>query len=181
MKVLKVIGLVALFVIATVLILGVFLKKSYSVVRSVEIDRQKNEVYDYLKLLKNQDRFSVWAKTDPNMKKGYTGTDGTVGFVSSWDSNNKEVGKGEQEIKQMISGEQIDYELRFIRPFESTSNASLKLNATDSLRTSVAWTFNGQMKYPTNVMLLFMDMEKMIGADLEQGLVNLKKILETKH
>jgi hypothetical protein len=27
------------------------------------------------------------------MKKEYTGTDGTVGFISAWDSENKELGR----------------------------------------------------------------------------------------
>jgi hypothetical protein len=35
---------------------------------------------------------------DPDMKKTYRGTDGTVGFVSEWESNKKDVGTGEQEI-----------------------------------------------------------------------------------
>jgi hypothetical protein len=34
------------------------------------------------------------------------------------------------------------------------------------------------MNYPANVMLLFMNMEKMVGGDLEKGLQNLKTILE---
>ena len=35
---------------------------------------------------------------DPDLEKTYKGTDGTVGFVSSWDRNNEEVGTGELEI-----------------------------------------------------------------------------------
>jgi hypothetical protein len=34
------------------------------------------------------------------------------------------------------------------------------------------------MKYPTNLTLLFMNMEKMVGGDLEKGLENLKTLLE---
>lgn len=45
-------------------------------------------------------------------------------------------------------------------------------------QTLVRWQFIGNMKYPMNVMLLFMNMEKMIGNDLEKGLQNLKIILE---
>jgi hypothetical protein len=36
------------------------------------------------------------------------------------------------------------------------------------------------MKYPMNLMLLFMDMEGMLGGDLEQGLTNLKGVLESR-
>jgi hypothetical protein len=32
---------------------------------------------------------------DPNAKMEYKGTDGTVGFISAWDSKIKYVGKGE--------------------------------------------------------------------------------------
>jgi hypothetical protein len=35
------------------------------------------------------------------------------------------------------------------------------------------------MKYPMNLMLLFMNMEKMVGNDLGNGLKNLKTILES--
>jgi hypothetical protein len=34
------------------------------------------------------------------------------------------------------------------------------------------------MPYPMNIMLPFMNMEEMLGGDLENGLKNLKNILE---
>jgi hypothetical protein len=42
----------------------------------------------------------------------------------------------------------------------------------------VKWSFNNGMKYPMNIMLLAMNMEKMLGDDLQTGLKNLKSILE---
>ncbi len=47
------------------------------------------------------------------MKTEYRGTDGTVGFVSAWDSPVRDAGKGEQEITKIDDGKRIDYELRF--------------------------------------------------------------------
>ena len=95
-------GILGLIVL--LLILAVFLKKEYTVVREISISKPKLIVFDYLKQLKNQNNFSKWAMMDPNMKKEYKGTDGTVGFVSSWESEQKNVGKGEQEIKKIIEG-----------------------------------------------------------------------------
>ena len=115
---------------------------------------------------------------DPDMKREFRGTDGTAGFVSAWDSQNKNVGKGEQEILKVIEGEKVDYEIRFIKPFESTSFASIHVLAENENQTKVRWIFNGKMKYPMNLMLLFMNMEKIIGRDLEKGLQNLKNLLE---
>ena len=178
MKIVKVIliGLVSL--LALVLIVAIFLKKEYAVEREITINKPKAEVFEYVKLLKNQDNFSVWAMRDPNMKKEFKGTDGTVGFTSAWDSDMKHVGKGEQEIKKITEGERIDYELRFIKPFEATDNAYLSFASADSTQTQVKWGFDGKMKYPMNIMLVFMDMDKMLGSDLETGLQNLKAVLE---
>lgn len=39
-----------------------------------------SEVFNFLKLTKNQDQFSVWNMKDPNMKKNYSGIDGTKGL-----------------------------------------------------------------------------------------------------
>lgn len=178
MKILKYILIGLLSILALALITALFTKKEYAVEREIAINKPKTEVFEYVKLLKNQDNYSVWAQRDPHMKKEFTGTDGMVGAVSKWDSDMKEVGKGEQEIKQIMEGERIDYELRFIEPFEATDNAYMSFSSTDSTQTNVKWGFNGKMNYPMNIMLLCMDMDKMLGADLETGLKNLKAILE---
>ncbi|NBA88357.1 polyketide cyclase [Emticicia sp. CRIBPO] len=179
MKVVKKILIGLLGIVAILLITGLFIKKDYAVHREIVINKPKQEVFDYIKLLKNQDNFSVWAMTDPKMKKTYTGTDGTVGFVSAWDSQNKDVGKGEQEIKKITEGERIDFELRFIKPFESTEKAYMTTEAVSPAQTKVRWGFDGHMAYPMNLMLLFMDFDQMLGDQLKTGLDNLKVKLES--
>ncbi|MFA5330617.1 MAG: SRPBCC family protein [Prolixibacteraceae bacterium] len=178
MKALKIIGLTLIGIITLVLITGLFVNGKYDVEREVTIDKPKQEVFDYVKLLKNQDNFSVWAQKDPSMKKEFTGQDGTVGCMSSWESTDPDVGAGEQKIIKIDEGNRIDYELHFIEPFESTDYAFLSTVALNDSVTSVKWGFNGKMKYPMNLMMLFMDMEKMLAPDLQNGLNNLKAILE---
>jgi uncharacterized protein YndB with AHSA1/START domain len=169
---------IILIFIAIPLIISIFSKKEYAVEREVVINKPKQEVFDYVKFLKNQDNYSIWATMDPGMKKEYKGIDGTVGFISAWDSENKEVGKGEQEIMKISDGERLDFQLRFKVPFEATDDAYMTTEAVADNQTRVKWGFTGKMDYPMNFMLLFMDMEKMIGKDLETGLSNLKNILE---
>jgi hypothetical protein len=178
MKIIKKILLVIGGLIILLLIAALFIKKEFHVDRQITIAKPKAEVFDYLKYLKNQDHFSKWALMDPNMKKYYRGTDATVGFVSGWDSQNKDLGKGEQEIKKITDGERIDYELRFMEPMESTNKAYLTTSAVDSSQTKVEWGFDGNMAYPMNLMLVFVNMDKMLGQDLETGLNNLKRELE---
>jgi len=180
MKILRNIFFVVLSLIALVLIVALFVDNEYSVAREVTIGKPKVEVFDYIRYLKNQDNYSVWAAMDPNMKKEFKGTDGMVGFVSSWDSENEDVGKGEQEIKKITEGERIDYELRFYEPFEATDYAYMITESLNDSMTNVTWGFNGKMNYPMNLMLIFMNMDEMLGPDLENGLNSLKRIQEVQ-
>ena len=177
-KIVKIIGYIILGLIILVLLTALFVKKEYSVERDISLNNPKQVVYDYVKYLKNQNNFSVWSKIDPAMKQEFRGTDGTVGFVSAWDSENKQAGKGEQEIIRIAEGEKIDYELRFLEPMKSTDNAYITFKSVNDTVTNVKWGFFGKIKYPMNLMLLFMDMDTMLGKDLEGGLNNLKGILE---
>jgi hypothetical protein len=176
-KMLKKILLGIVGIIALLLIAALFVDKDFSAQRNIVINKPKAEVFAYLKSLKNQDNWSVWGKRDPNMKKEFVGTDGTVGCISKW-SGNDEVGVGEQEIKAITEGEKIDFELRFKKPFESTSKAYLTTEAIDSTNTKVTWGFSGSMPYPMNLMKVFMNMEEAIGNDFDEGLNNLKMILD---
>lgn len=110
MKILKIVLIVVAVLIAVPLVTALFVKKDYGVEREITISKPKQQVFDYIKLLKNQDNFSKWAMMDPNTKKTYTGEDGTVGFVSAWES--EITGVGEQEIKKITDGERLDFELR---------------------------------------------------------------------
>jgi hypothetical protein len=175
-KILKYPLLILAVLIIAVLILGLFGKKEMVAEREIVINKPKAVVYDYIKLLANQNNYSKWASMDTSMKKSYRGTDGTIGFVSAWDGNG-EVGKGEQEIKK-ISADRIDYELRFERPFKSTNTAFMSTMAINDSATKVIWGFEGKINYPLNAMSVFTDMSKSIGDDFETGLKNLKPILE---
>lgn len=179
-KILKISLLVLAGLIVVALISALFVKKEYSVERSISINQSEHHVFEYVKFLKNQDNFSVWSKLDPYMKKKYTGTDGTVGFVSAWDSPVKQAGKGEQEIVRIVGEDRIDYEIRFLKPMKSTDNAYLALERINDSTTNVKWGIFGKMNYPMNLTLAFMDMDAMLGKDLTGGLNNLKTLLENQ-
>ena len=144
--------------------------------KSIVIDKPRQEVYDYLKFSLNQNKFSVWNMTDPNQKVTTQGKDGTVGFVYTWDSENKNVGAGSQEIKALEEGERIEYELRFERPMKNVAKSEFHLMAINEDQTEVSWDFRGPTKFP---MSLFKGIfQRMLGKDLAQSLENLKGVLE---
>ncbi len=160
-----------------VFILSLIAPKTYDVFRTVEITRPKADVFNYLRSLKNMDEWSPWAKKDPNMKKKFTGTDGEVGSQSYWNGN-KEVGEGEQELTEIIGSERIVSELRFLKPWKSTSDCYFDIKDNNNGGSIVTWGFSGKNKFPLTIISLFKSMDSMVGKDFEEGMAGLKEILE---
>lgn len=178
MKIIKKIIYAILALIVLALIAAFFMPKDYAVERDITINKPIDSVFNYVKYLKNQNEFSVWANIDPNMKSTFKGTDGAVGAISAWESKVKKVGIGEQEITQITEGKRLDFELRFKEPMNDTAKGFMSTEKISDNQTKVKWGINGTFPYPFNVMLPFMKMDEMIGKDLQQGLDNLKVKME---
>lgn len=168
-----------LIVIGMIVLLALSSPKYYEISREIIIDKPVSEVFNYLKYLKNQDHWSPWKKKDPTMSQEFAGTDGEVGFIAKW-KGNSDVGEGEQEIKAIVDNKRMDTELRFYKPWKSTSNAFLVVEDLGKMQTKVTWGFFGKNKFPSSIFMLFFNMEKSVGNDFEEGLSNLKLVLEKK-
>jgi len=169
---------IVFIVLAIPFVVAAFQSKDYAIVRDTIVNRSRHEVFEYVKILRNSDQYSKWVMTDPGMKKEYIGTDGTKGFIYTWDSANKNVGKGQQEIKRIIEGERIDYELRFIKPFEGNAEAYIITEPVEADKTRVTWAFVGEKNYMAKLVHMIMPLQKMLGNDLTISLGNLKTNLE---
>lgn len=172
--------MIALYILTGLVLLIVILvlaaPTDFKMEREIVINKPKDEVFTYVKSLKNQDKWSPWNMKDPNMKKEFRGTDNMVGCVASWESQDKNVGKGEQEIRKIIEGERVDLELRFEKPMKATNNAFITTKSVGGNQTSVTWGFSGKSKRPMNVMTLFM--KGVLQKAFDEGLSNMKKNLE---
>lgn len=56
-------------IIALLFIIAILMKKSHYVKREIIINAPSQKVFDYIKLLKNQDEFNTEAMEDPNRKR----------------------------------------------------------------------------------------------------------------
>ena len=126
-------------------------------------------------MLKNQDEFNTGAMEDPDRKREFKGTDGTVGYIYSW-SGNKNAGEGEKEIKNIIEGRSIETEIRFVKPMTATASIIMETESLSDNQTKVIWSNAGTLKYPVNIMIPMM--EKSVAKDMDSSLSTLKNILE---
>ena len=177
MNILKIILTGIIVLIVLLLIAALFVKKEYSIEKEITINKPDTEVFSYIRYIKNQDYYNKWVMTDPTMKKQFRGTDGAVGFVYAWEGNDK-AGKGEQEIREIRDGEELAIEIRFEKPFKGTAQTRMLTEPVSGNQTKVTWMMKGESNYPMNITNLFID--KMLGGDLSESLLRLKRILENK-
>src|SRR5436190_23517 len=156
MNIIITILLVVAGIIAMLLILTLFIKREHYVKREIIINAPRQKVFDYIKLLKNQDEFNKHAMTAPDRKREFKGTDGTVGYIYAW-SGNKNAGVGEKEIKNIIEGRSIETEIRFVKPMVATASIIIETESLPDDQTKVYWSNAGTLKYPVNIFIPMME------------------------
>jgi len=151
-------------------------KKEYKIERSIVINQPVGRVFDYLRYLDHQSNYNKWWMMDLNAAREMKGNDGSAGVVVRWDSQNKQLGKGEQEIKGIEINHRIDQEIRFEKPFKNVAQIILYTEPITDDITRFRWVFMGKNQFPMTIMNLMMD--KLLGKDLEESAAKLKEILE---
>lgn len=151
------------------------MKKQHYVRRDIIINAPSQKVFDYVKLLKNQDQFNKHAMADLDRVKSFKGTDGTTGYIYSW-KGNKDAGEGEKEIKNIIEGKKVEMEIRFIKPMRVSATIIMETDPLPGDQTKVYWSNAGTLKYPINLFIPIM--ERSVAKDMDISLQNLKNILE---
>ena len=175
MNILITILLVLAGIIALLLTIALFIKKEHYVRREIVINAPRDKVFEYIRLLKNQDQFNKHAMAGPDRDREYKGTDGTVGFIYAW-KGNKSAGEGQKEIKNIIEGKSIESEIRFVKPMATSAKMIMETEPISDDQTKVYWSNAGTLKYPLNIFVPLL--EKNLPKDMDMSLSNLKNILE---
>jgi hypothetical protein len=166
-----------LFVLAVLAVVVLALRKpaTIRIVRSAEIGASPAAVYAQIADLRTFNRWNPWAKMDPAIRLDYAGPAAGVGAISSWES--AKVGTGRMEITEATPSSRVAMRLDFIKPFAATNGASFTLTERGS-RTEVVWEMHGPSSFLQRVMSVFIDMEKMMGKNFEDGLADLRRQAE---
>ena len=161
-------------IVLLIIVLVFVIPRAFEHKAEIVINKPKAEVFEYLKLLRNQINWNIWDQMDSDKKQEFTGTDGTIGFIESWEG--KKAGKGAQEIKTIIEGERIESEMRFEKPFKLTNDVIFTTTTVEGNKTKVAFIMAGNSPRPFN--LVFPLMKGKMMKDFQKCLSNLKTVLE---
>lgn len=149
---------------------------TFHIERSLAISASPAALFPHLNDLKKAQVWSPWMKLDPAATVTFEGPSAGVGAASTWAGNN-EIGEGRQTIVASRPGESVQLRLDFKKPFESSCTAEFTLKP-DGARTVVTWSMSGENNFLSKAVCLFLDQDKMIGGPFEEGLANLRKLVE---
>jgi effector-binding domain-containing protein len=172
MKILKGIGIAIVALIVLYLLVAVIAPKTFNVQRKITINTTPDVVLDEISSFKNWEKWSPWIESDSTIKNTYTGPDRGVGNKSSWTS--KKSGDGSMEIMEVVPAKYMKSKITIngFNPFESHFNLTPVAGGTE-----VSWADSGSFPFLWAPMGLMAD--KMFSPDLDHGLANLKKYLES--
>ena len=164
-------------IIAAILIFAATRPDTFRVQRSANIKASPEKIYAILSDFQSWPSWSPYEKFDPAMKRTYGDVKSGKGAVYGWEGNSK-VGSGRMEITDETPPSKMLIALDFYKPFKAHNTAEYTLDVQPDSTTTVTWAMYGHQPYLGKVMCLFMNMDKMVGTQFEEGLANLKAVSE---
>ena len=145
----------------------------FHVSRSIAIAAGPDQVFDTVADYNTWASWSPWLCCEPDANVQVTEDPSSVGSKYSW--SGEAVGAGELEHQHLERGKRIDDEIRFLKPFQSTSKVSFDF-VPEGAGTRLTWHMQGSL--PWFMFWMCSMMETYIGLDYERGLRMLKERIE---
>jgi len=174
-KILLTVITIVIVAVVAVLILASKQPNDFRVERTVTINAPPEKIFAYIDDFHKWTAWSPYEHLDPNMQRTLSGAPSGKGAIYEWSGSGK-VGQGRMEILDS-SPAKVSIQLDFIKPMEGHNRAEFIL-APKGDATEVSWVMSGPANFMVKVMNVFFNMDKMIGADFEKGLADLKKVSE---
>ncbi len=169
--------LIALAVIVVVFVAIVAVQPSdFRITRSATIAAPPEAVFAQVNDLHNWEAWSPWAKLDPAAKSTYEGPAAGVGAAFAWSGNNK-IGEGRMTVIESRPNVLVRFKLDFLKPFKASNTAEFTFKPEGN-QTAVTWSMYGKNNFLSKAVGLFMNCDKMVGGQFEQGLAQMNSVTE---
>ena len=176
LETIAVVAVVLAIAIAIVLILAATKPDSFGVQRAAIVDAPPESIFPLINDFRQWGSWSPYEHKDPAMKRTFSGAARGNGAVYAWEGD-KNVGSGRMEILEASAPQKIVIKLDFFTPFEGHNTAEFTMLPQGD-GTHVTWVMHGPARFVTKLIQVFMNLDNMIGRDVEAGLANLKKLAE---
>lgn len=176
LRILGIAAAIVLVAVAAVFGYAAMQPDTFRIARSTTIKAPPEKIYPLMSDFRRGMEWSPYEKKDPDMKRRFSGAPNGKGSIYEFEGNG-EVGAGRLEITDVTPPNKVVLRLDMIKPFEG-SNVIEYAIAPKGSATEVTWSMHGHQPLLARAICLFLDMDKMVGADFERGLASLKSIAE---
>lgn len=124
--------------------------------------------------------WSPYEHIDPAMQRTFSGAPSGKGSIYEWHGN-KNIGHGRMEILDTAPPSKVVIKLDFFSPFEAHNMAEFTMRPKGSatnVTTNVTWAMHGPVPFMAKIIHIFMNMDRMVGGQFQQGLVSMKAVAE---
>jgi effector-binding domain-containing protein len=178
MKVLKTIGVLLLSLFAIAMILMLVVPAKQHIERTIIINAPVSVVYKHLSNPATFYNWMVWCRKDTSIRTAVSDEASDVpGATTFWIGNPETSGKGMIEFISMKVNREIEHKVTFLEPRKEKAKSEFKLLDANG-QTKLTWEFDLATPRPRNILNLFTSLDKKLGDEFEEGLINLKAIIE---
>ena len=156
---------------------------TFRVQRSLTIEAAPEKIFPLIDDFHNWPGWAPQDKEDPSMKRTNSGAAFGTGAVSDW-AGSGSAGKGRMSIIESTPPSRVVVKVDFVKPFAAHNLNEFTLEPIVGPipklgpATKITWTMQGSNLYFMKVMSIFVNMDRVMGKHFENGLNNLKKVVE---
>jgi carbon monoxide dehydrogenase subunit G len=161
---------------AGVLVFAATKPDAFRVQRAASIKAPPEKIFPLLNDLHNFASWSPYEKKDPAMKRTHSGAPSGKGAVYAWDGD-RNVGSGRLAIADSSPPSKVTLDLDMLTPLKAHNVVEFTLEPKGET-TNVTWAMNGQVPFIAKIVHVFINVDRMVGKDFEEGLANLKAVAE---
>jgi uncharacterized protein YndB with AHSA1/START domain len=170
------IGLGAVALIAILLVVIATRPAAFRIERSATIAAPAEVVFAQIEDLPRWERWNPFEKGDASMRKTFEGTPG-VGSAYHYVSDHS--GEGRMTLTALQPNRRVGVRAEFIKPMAATNDVEFTLRPAAG-GVTVTWAMSGRNPFLGKAISLFINMDRMVGGQFEQGLADLKRLSEAE-
>lgn len=179
MNTLKKVFFIFVALILAIVAYGFTLPDNTKVSRSISLNVANKTLFDIVNNIKQFNNWSPWARIDPDTEYTFAGPETGVGAKMSWKSAHADVGVGSQEIVEIVSPSLVILKLEFEGQGGATAFYKIEDTSNDGkISSKMTWGF--ETEHGSNIVSRYFGlmMDKWVGTAYENGLQNLKELVE---
>jgi hypothetical protein len=170
--------LIMIVLLALVLTYAARKPNTFRIERRLLIHAGPEKLFPLINDFHRWETWSPWEKIDPDMQRTFSGASHGKRATYAWQGLGR-AGQGRMEILASLPYRKIIIQIDFIKPREALNYGEFTFDLVGN-DTVLTWAMYGPCHYPHKLMCLFVNMDRTVGRDFEQGLKNLKHLAEHK-